>query len=78
MSTISDHAGQAAISICEALLLALNDGGLLPEDEINGLLEDAALAHENANGPKVETDAHRAVAEIIRGIFTGGNSTRRL
>lgn len=38
MSTASEHAGQAALSICEALLLALNDRGLLPEQEIVGVL----------------------------------------
>ena len=77
MSTISEHAGQAALSICEALLLAMNDRGLLPEGEIIGLLEDAASAHEHASGPTVETDAHRAVAKIIRGMVAGGNSVRR-
>jgi hypothetical protein len=34
----------AALSICEALLLALNDAKILPEDEIMGVLGDAASA----------------------------------
>jgi hypothetical protein len=50
MSTASEHAGQAALSICEALLLAMNDRGLLPEHEIVGVLRDAAATHENAVG----------------------------
>ena len=42
MSTASEHAGRAALSICEALLLAMNDLGLLSEHEIVGVLRDAA------------------------------------
>jgi hypothetical protein len=45
-----EHAGQAALSICEALLLAMNDHGVLPEHEIVGVLRDAAATHENAVG----------------------------
>ena len=48
MSTVNEYSGQAALSICEALLLAMNDGGLLPEHEIVGVLRDAAATHENA------------------------------
>jgi len=78
MSTASDHAGQAALSICEALLLALNDRGLLPEHEIVGVLRDAAATHENAVGTKPETEKHRAIADLINAIIAGGNSVRRL
>jgi hypothetical protein len=47
MSTASDHAGHAALSICEALLLAMNDHGVLPEHEILGVLNATrAAAHE--------------------------------
>lgn len=77
MSTASDHAGQAALSICEALLLAMNDHGLLPEHEIVGVLRDAAATHENALGTEVETENHRAVAALINAIITGGDSVRR-
>jgi hypothetical protein len=78
MSTTSEHAGQAALSICEALLLALNDRGLLPEHEIVGVLRDAATTHENAVGTELETKNHRAVAVLINAIIAGGNSVRRL
>ena len=67
----------AALSICEALLLALSDHRLLPEREIRGLLRDAAVAHENATGTQAELDAHRAVAALINRISAGGNSLRR-
>lgn len=72
-----DLAGMAALSICESLMLAMNDHALLPEHEIMGVLRDAAATHENATGTAVETEAHRAVAAIINRIIAGGNSVRR-
>ncbi|MBB4305598.1 hypothetical protein GGD81_004679 [Rhodobium orientis] len=67
----------AALSICEALLLALNDHEILPEREILGILQDAAAAHENADGTDDEKETHRAVAALIDRIIAGGNSVRR-
>jgi hypothetical protein len=78
MSKANEHAGLAALSICEALLLALNDRRLLPEHEILGVLRDAAATHENATGSEAETERHRAVADLIKAIIAGGNSVRRL
>ena len=78
MSRANEHAGQAALSICEALLLAMNDNELLPEHEILGVLRDAAAKHENAVGTELETARHRAVADLINTIIAGGNSVRRL
>jgi len=77
MSTASEHAGQAALSICEALLLALNDRELLPEHEIVGVLRDAAATHENAVGTEFETENHQAVADLINAIIAGGDAVRR-
>jgi hypothetical protein len=77
MSTASEQAGQAALSICEALLLAMNDHGVLPEAEILGVLRDAAASHENAAGTSPEAGTHQAVADIINAIIAGGNSVRR-
>ncbi len=72
-------AGIAALSICESLLLALNDARILPENEIMGILEDTALAHENAVGSAADTDieTHTAVAVLINSIIASGNSVRR-
>ncbi|MCF8510456.1 MAG: hypothetical protein K9G43_03325 [Rhodobacteraceae bacterium] len=70
-------AGMAALSICEALLLALNDANILPENEIMGVLTDAAATHENAIGLDGESDQHRGAAALIRKIVAGGNSVRR-
>lgn len=77
MSTASELAGQAALSICESLLLAISDHGLLPENEIMGVLRDAAAAHEIAVGTELEMEAHRAVVEVINAIIAGRNSVRR-
>lgn len=70
-------AGQAALSICEALLLALNDAKILPEHEIMGILKDAAATHEQAGGAPSDLAAHAAVAALINKIIAGGNSVRR-
>ncbi|HEY6917940.1 MAG TPA: hypothetical protein VI412_01675 [Tabrizicola sp.] len=76
MAELPDIAGIAALSICESLLLALNDRNILPEGEIMGILKDAANAHFPApDGGDPET--HKAVAVLITRIIDGGNSVRR-
>lgn len=77
MSEHHSFSGMAALSICESLLLALNEGDVLPESEIVGVLQDAADAHENARGPEAEVEMHKAVAALINRIIDGGNSVRR-
>jgi len=69
MPSQTDHAGMAALSICEALLLAINDHKLLPEREITGMLRDAAAAHENAVGDAAEMTMHQSVASLINVIM---------
>ena len=69
-----DVAGNAALAICESLLLALNDRNILPEREIVGILQDAAAAHTNDAD---QDEIHKAVAALINGILAGGNSVRR-
>ena len=77
MSDQRDPAGMAAFSICEALLLALQDRKLLPEHEIAGILRDAAATHENAQGPEAERKWHTATAKLIDEIIIGDNLSRR-
>lgn len=72
-----DFSGLAALTICEALMLALNDRKVLPESDIIGVLDDAASTHENGTGSDEEMEAHRAAAKIIRMIVAGKNSVRR-
>ncbi|SEN86251.1 hypothetical protein SAMN05216227_102826 [Pseudorhodobacter antarcticus] len=77
MTNANNNAGVAALTICEALLLALNDAKILPEKEILGVLHDAAATHENAADAGDNTEMHKAVATLINGIIAGGNSVRR-
>lgn len=64
MTALNDSAGQAALTICESLLLALSERKLLPESEIIGILKDAAASHEFV--PKGEdSEKHAAVAALI-------------
>lgn len=72
----SDDAGIAALSICEALLLALNDLQVMPEHEISGILRDAAAYHENAVGTDAEVERHQAAAALINQIITNGKPVR--
>ena len=76
MPRSSEAAGLAALSICESLLLALEDHGLLPEHEILGVLRDAAATHENPLGTEPETEIHRAVATLINQIIAEGTLLR--
>jgi hypothetical protein len=77
MAHTSDVAGSAALAICESLLLAFNDRDILPEQEIVGILRDAASAHENDPGEDGQADHHSAVSALINTIIDGGNSVRR-
>lgn len=76
MSDLKDPAGMAALSICESLLLALQDRDVLPEREIVGILRDAAETHEKASGPEPERRLHVATADLINEILEEGNLTR--
>lgn len=71
------YSGIAALSICEALMLAINDHNLLPEKEIMGVLKDAAAAHENAIGLDADKEMHKQVVLLINRVIAGGNSVRR-
>ncbi|MGB3315288.1 MAG: hypothetical protein WBB85_12815 [Albidovulum sp.] len=73
-----DCSGIAALSICEAILLAMSDHKLLPEHEIAGILRDAAATHENAVGTAKEMETHRAVAGLILRIADGGSVLRQV
>ncbi|MEO6300140.1 MAG: hypothetical protein ABIV25_01985 [Paracoccaceae bacterium] len=77
MPNTQDVSGNAALTICESLLLALNDRNILPEKEIMEILQDAATTHEDAPSGDGKEDMHRAVAVLIRKIISGGNSVRR-
>ena len=72
---IKELSGLAALSICESLLLALLDCRVLSDDEIRGVLEDAAAAHRHAVGTPQEREVHAAVAAIIDRMQAGRHLT---
>lgn len=77
MPNQSDFTGLAALSICESLLLALNDHKVLQEHEIIGVLKDAAATHTSAAALERDTEMHLGAAALINRIIAGGNSVRR-
>lgn len=70
-------AGAAALSICESLLIALNDLKIIPDKETRGVLEDAAESHRSAMPGSTNPEEHRAVAALIDRIMDGKNSVRK-
>jgi len=70
-------AGMAALSICESLLIALNDLKIIDDKETRAVLEDAAATHRNAIPVSPSPDEHRAVAALIERIIDGRNSVRK-
>ena len=77
MSRMPDVSGIAALSICESLLLALNDRKVLTEIQIVGILVDAAAAHANVPNGDPLIERHQEVAAMIQAIIDSGNSVRR-
>jgi len=77
MTNVPDVSGTAALAICESLLLALNDRNILPENEIIGILRDAAAAHDSMPREPADQALHLAVSKLINSIISGGNSVRR-
>ena len=66
-----EFSGLAALSICESLLLALEESKVLSHRDVRGVLEDAASAHRHALGTPEEIEGHRVVAAIIDRILDG-------
>ncbi|GEM_PF-387306 len=84
IAALQDVQGVAALAICESLLLALYDRGILPPHDIAGVLYDAAAAHSNesspANASSPEDDQaqmHKAVAFLINLMIDSDTSSRR-
>jgi len=58
-------AGTAALSICESLLIALNDLKILNDTQTRALLVEAAASHRKAIRISPHPDRHRAVVALI-------------
>lgn len=69
--------GLAALAVCESLMIALMEEGVLDKDEAQGVLEDAMCAHDNAAQSKGRTEVHRAAARLIEHINDGIFSARQ-
>jgi hypothetical protein len=74
----AERFGVAALSICESLILALKERGVLDDAEIHGLLEDVRSAHRNAAADGDDRDLHDSVADIADEIMNGGSPVRLL
>lgn len=77
MTEPMDVSGAAALTICESLLLALNDRKILPEEEILGILKDAAAAYEKVPGNDPRAELHKAASALINSILASVTSVRR-
>jgi hypothetical protein len=73
---LSDAAGNAALAICESLLLALTELKVIGEKDSRDLLVDAASAHREAADGTKTPEMHAAVAAIIERILAGKNSVQ--
>ena len=74
-----DHAnGSAALSICESLILALQDRNVISEKDTRDLLTDVVTAHEDACAASQSPEKHQAVVSILRRILAGTNGVRAL
>ena len=69
-------AGAAALSICESLLIALNDLKIIDDKQTLAVLQDAAETHRNAADGALNPEEHRAIAALIDHIAAGKNSVR--
>ena len=66
--------GLAALSICESILISLQDLKIVSAKEVSAILEDAAEAHRNVDQASEDQALHREVVYVIERIIAGGNS----
>lgn len=72
----NDAEGVAALSICESLLLALNDLKIVSEEDTRDLLTDVATTHQEAAVSSLSPDRHQAVVTIVRRMLAARNGLR--
>lgn len=68
-------AGSAALSICEALLIALVEKGVLSLEEAQAALEDAAAAHQGTDVEAQDSQFHHLVVQIVERLIVQLNAT---
>ncbi|MCW2236662.1 hypothetical protein [Azospirillum canadense] len=74
MAVQQHAAGSAALSICEALLIALVEKGVLSLEEAQAALEDAAAAHQGAEGVAHDAQFHHLVVQIVERLIVQLNA----
>ncbi len=70
-------AGYAALSICESLLLALDEQKILSASDVRGVLEDAAATHQGAAQTANDATVHRAAAALLEQMLAHRNRKLR-
>lgn len=73
----SSAEGQAALSICESMLIALADLKVMSVQETKDILKDAATAHRDSGGSTEQMIKHEQIAVVIERIRTTSNSVPR-
>jgi hypothetical protein len=74
VNTADDRAaGRAALSICESLLIAMQDLKIMSARDARDVLQDAATAHHEAGRTSDQADLHKRVAAIIDGMIARAN-----
>lgn len=58
--------GEAALSILQSLLLEILETRMVNGDRVSGLLDDAALAHEQLAAECADVTLHEETARLIR------------
>ena len=77
LETDETMAGRAALSICESLLLALNDLNVFDSKQIRAVLVDAAATHSHAAAiASQNSEEHLEIAALIQRIIEGKNTVR--
>lgn len=72
-----EAAGLAALSICESLIIALVEKGILGAEEARNALDDAAAAHRNLELPESERQKHLQAAHLIEQLITQVTAARQ-
>lgn len=67
--------GTAALSICEALLLALIDRGVVTASTVEDLLSDVIATHSNAAAISPSPEKHQAIVQIVQNMLRGKAKT---
>lgn len=66
----------AALSVCEALMVALVEKGLLEWSDVEDSLQAAIEAHVNAEPSNYSEEQHARAGRIVKFLMTRANSIR--